>query len=278
MKIGLLLPSYRRYDDLVHVLTNTVINDQARFIVIGNYEDDEFARLKKEFGDRADFIDERQHGKTGVVKAYNLAYETAIKLNYEYVMLFADDIVPASADWLDAIEQEFVTPNHDFGIFSSDECHPGYFGWNFIKNVPVAHFFILKTGKVSGSLFDTRYRQYVVDFDVCLRALAENVEITLLPIRVLHSRSPLHRELMNTNFDHDKEILYQLFPKFRGCLDSLKTMRFIQDKGQKVQIASHLRQPKTEVLPYFTRYRRARDFVVRGVRYIKRRAETARVS
>ena len=98
-KIALLLPSYRRIDDLFKVLFHTPLLDNMKFIVTANYDNDELLKLKDMFCDRAIFIDEQIYSKGGMIKAYNLAFFLAKELQFDYVALWADDIMPHKADW-----------------------------------------------------------------------------------------------------------------------------------------------------------------------------------
>src|SRR4051812_11629985 len=103
--IGLLLPSYQRPDDLAKVLEQTPLSGDARFFVVANYEPDVYQKFVDRFSDRATFVDERQHGRLGGCKAYNLAHKTAAENGATYVIHYADDILPADANWLQRIEE-----------------------------------------------------------------------------------------------------------------------------------------------------------------------------
>lgn len=237
--IAILLPSYERINELEKVLNETELGNNAKFIVVANYREGVFNSLCMNYANRAVFINERQYGKLGASKAYNIAYQHAVEHGYTYAILFADDVIPFDKNWLDQIDLFVRQRNHVFGVFSSDECHHGSFGWNIVKECPIAHFFIIKCGLIP-ELFDSRYRQYVIDLDVSVRVRKLGHSIALLPIRMNHFRSGLHREAMGENFTHDVAVFYGLHPEYRGWLNNRKSERYIRDAGQLICL-----QPET---------------------------------
>jgi hypothetical protein len=241
--IAILLPSYRRYDDIRKVLSDTKVNDNAKFIVVANYPDDEYNYLLNSYSDKALFVDEKKYGKLGGCKAYNLAYEIAKDNGFDYAILFADDVIPFDDDWLEQLENIVATHEIAYGIFSSDECHHGHFGWNIIKDCPIGHFFIIRIGVVE-NLFDPSYKQYVIDLDISVRIKKMNLPIGLLPIKLRHFRSELHREAMGANYEHDKSLFYQLHPEYSGWLDGEKAKKYVPDAGEFLIVENN----KNEIL------------------------------
>ena len=226
--IAILLPSYRRLADLCGTIDNTTLTGGMKFIIVANYDNQDFIHLYRKYSNHEDImiIDEKKYGQLGVAKAYNLAYQVANKSGFSHVILYADDTIPFDKDWGQRLEAEFISHDLPLGIFSTDECHPGYFGWNFIENSPIAHFFILKCGIVP-TLFPEEYRQYYVDLDISVRMQRMGYPIGLLPIRINHLRSPSHREMNQINGEYDKQVFLKQFPEYHKDF----TLRFIPDCG-----------------------------------------------
>ena len=166
--IAILIPTYKRFDDLVNTLKKTPLDGSSKFIIVANLEDDELAYITNNFGSNAIIVDERTHGKLGGSGAYNLAFKIAKEHQFDYAILYADDVIPFNNNWLDRVQKEFISKNGQFGVFSSDECHFGYFGWNLMLDCPIAHFFIIKCNLVD-QLFLDEYKQYVIDFEIAVR-------------------------------------------------------------------------------------------------------------
>jgi hypothetical protein len=237
--IAVMLPSYQRLDDLTQVLEKTPLRPDARFVVVANYEPDVYRALRDRYSDRAVWVNEREHGKLGGCRAYNLAYSTAIERGFDFAIHFADDVLPAEDDWLDQIDRRVIAPGHDFAIFSSDECHYGSFGWNIVRDTPIAHFYVIRCGLLGGDrLFDTRYRQYVIDLELSVQVLKSGRTIQLIPVRLRHYRSPLNREDAKVNYAYDEKVFYELNPDFEGWLSRPEARRYIPENGQSITIPS----------------------------------------
>lgn len=217
--IAVLLPSYGREKELVRALRKTPIRENDKFIVVANYPDAVLERLTREFGSRAHFIDERNFGRLGGAKAYNLAFEEAVSRGYEYTIHYADDVLPDGKAWVTTALELLTTGAADIGVFSSDEGHFGSYGWNFIKGVPIAHFFIARTDALS-EYFDPAYRQYIVDLEISARLIRRGGRIALLPIRMRHYRSPLAREETGGNYEYDLGVFLRDYPEYTGALGS----------------------------------------------------------
>lgn len=230
--IAIMLPSYGRPDDLAKVLDQTPLDARARFVVVANYDPPVYQALARRYAGRATFVDERAHGKLGGCGAYNLAYATALDAGYDYAVHYADDVLPADADWLDRVEAQIIRPGHVFGVFSSDECHYGSFGWNIVRDVPIAHFYVMKCGLLGPRLFDPRYKQYVIDLDLAVKVLDAGHEIRLMPVRLRHYRSPLNRAAVSATYAHDEKVFYEINPRFDGLLAKEEAQRYVPDEGR----------------------------------------------
>lgn len=220
MKIALLLPSYRRFGALFRTLRRTPLDPSTRFVVVANYPTWQLGILTRLFGDRADIIDERPYGKLGGAKAYNVAYKAACERGAEYVAHWADDILPFDKDWLDQVQQLFVKPQLDFGIFSSDEGnHKHRYGWNLFGGYPCAHFFIAKCAVLGDTYFDPRFKQYVADNEISIRLIRRGVKIALLPVMLVHDPCMKHRGMFAANYAADVATFNALYPDLGGLLD-----------------------------------------------------------
>lgn len=234
--IAILIPTYKRFKDLINTLKKTRIDDRAKFVIVANLEDNEFLYLEENFVDRAIIVDERKYGKLGGSAAYNLAYRIAKENKFDYAILFADDVIPFKGNWLNKIYKEFVNINGKFGIFSTDECHYGYYGWNLLLDCPIAHFFIIDCTLVE-KLFLDEYKQYVIDFEIAVRLKESGIDIQFLPIKLNHLRSGLHRELMNNNYNFDVEILIKAHPKYESSFKESQNSYFVKHSNKSIFIS-----------------------------------------
>ncbi|MEJ8756645.1 hypothetical protein WG947_06550 [Pontibacter sp. H259] len=220
-RVAILIPTYKRFDDLIYTLDNTPIDSRAKFIIVANLEDDQLDYLKNNYAEKSILIDERTYGKLGGCKAYNLAYDIALKHNFDYAILYADDVIPFDENWLDLIFKNFIEKEGKLGIFSTDECHHGSFGWNIIVDCPIAHFFIIDC-QVESILFNPLYKQYVIDFEIAVRLKHRDVRIDLLPIKLKHLRSGLHRDYAEQNFNDDVKVLVEKYPQYKTAFLQLE--------------------------------------------------------
>ena len=233
--IALLLPSYRRFRDLFVTLSNTPLAEGCKFVVVANYPDEHLSFLKKLFPKKAIFIDERQYGKGGMIKAYNIAFEFVKQNGFRYAALWADDLMPQKADWLKEVDELFIKPGHRFGIFSSDECHKNHFGWNFFNGIPNAHFFIAEISALGDYFLRPELNAYVGDYEVCVRMKRKNIPMTLLPVRLDHHHTPNPtREKNNPYYAKDLEIFNQLYPEMAGVMDDVVLKGDYASNGQFV--------------------------------------------
>ena len=234
-RTALLIPTYKRFADLLHTLRNTHIDDRARFVIVANLDDKEFEYLNQTFGNVSIIIDERQYGKLGGCKAYNLAYQIARENGFDYAILYADDIIPFRKKWLDDLYQLFIDQDGQFGVFSSDECHHGSYGWNIIIDSPIAHFFVIKCS-ISETLFDIDFKQYLIDVEIAVRLKNEGVKLELLPIKLNHLRSGLHREYMNEHYEYDLKVFISKYPNYQEVLTKVTDHYFLPHKNEKVSL------------------------------------------
>jgi glycosyltransferase involved in cell wall biosynthesis len=231
--VAVLLPSYKRKQELEHVLNKTYVGDN-KFIVVANYPEEDYNELSQKYSDRAVFVDETKKGKLGVCGAYNLAFETAKEKGFTYCVLFADDVVPFKQDWLDQGVAALEARDAALGVFSSDEGHYGSYGWNIIKDAPIGHFFIARIADL-GTFFSPKYRQYVIDLEIVVRILKEGKKVLLLPIRVNHMRSPLNREEYGQNYDIDLKTFVTDYPEYNGWMNSGKEL-FVPESKEIVDV------------------------------------------
>jgi hypothetical protein len=237
-KIAILIPTYRRFDDLINTLEKTYIDQRAKFIIVANLEDHQLDYLKVNYSSKAIIEDERKYGKLGGCKAYNLAYKIAKENGFDYAILFADDIIPFEKNWLDKLFKLFINKEGQFGVFSTDECHISHYGWNVILDCVIAHFFIIKINLVE-NLFLDKYTQYAIDFEIAVRLNEKQIPIFLLPIKLNHLRSGVHREFMESNMSKDIDILISDYPKYKQPLKDNKNLYLAKDYNT-VKILSNL--------------------------------------
>jgi hypothetical protein len=244
--LALLLPSYERIVDLCKVIENTPLTSDMKFVIVANYSDSVLQDLVRIYQDRAIIVDEKPYGKMGGSKAYCLAYKVATDLGFSHAIFYADDVLPFDADWGQQLKDTFFGCEVPMGIFSSDECHWGHFGWNIMKDAPIAHFFILKCGIVP-SLFPLEYKLYVIDLDISVRILRMGYSIALLPIRFNHWRSPNHRVENHNNFAYDRAVFLSKYPEYQKYFGP-DGEQYIPDDG-KLRILSANSGYKTEPWP-----------------------------
>jgi hypothetical protein len=244
--IAILIPTYKRFNDLVNTLTRTEIDVRSKFIIVANLEDNELAYITDKFGAKSIIVDERKYGKLGGAGAYNLAFKIAKEHNFDYAILYADDVIPFKSNWLDKVQREFISKNGQFGVFSSDECHFGYFGWNIVLDCPIAHFFIIDCNLVE-QLFLDEYKQYVIDFEIAVRLKERGIDIQLLPIRFNHLRSGLHREFMDNNYSTDVDVFLKTYPKYEESIRQVINSFMVKDTG-KSRFVSEI--TPAELLPW----------------------------
>ena len=248
--IALLLPSYKRIDDLFKVLYYTPLLDNMKFIVTANYDSGELLKMKEIFRDKAIFIDEQLYGKGGMIKAYNLAFFLAKELQFDYVALWADDIMPRKADWHRQVNNIIASTDFDFGIFSTDECHKHVFGWNFFNEIPNAHFFITKRRVLGDFFLNPCLNAYVSDYEVCVRMIANGTKLTLLPIKLNHYPTQNEGREKNSQFyKYDLNMFNALHPALRGVMDEVVLVgnysangKFILDTGELLDSDSYNQQ------------------------------------
>lgn len=226
-RTALLIPTYKRFQDLINTLEKTFIDERATFIIVANLTDEELGFVRNNYGHCSIIVDEREHGKLGGCKAYNLAYKVAKENNFDYAILFADDIIPFDSKWLDKLYSNFINKNGRFGVFCSDECHPGYYGWNIVLDCVIAHFFIIDC-RLTEKLFSEDYKQYAIDFEIAVRFKEQGIPIQLLPIKFNHLRSGLHREFMDINMHDDINKLVNDHPKYKTSFKENKNLLYFK--------------------------------------------------
>lgn len=220
--IALLLPSYRRFKDIFLTIWKTPLSADCKFIVAANYSNLQLFFLKAFFSQKALFLNERRYGRVGCYKAYNLAFNLARRKGFDYVALWADDIMPQKPDWLDDVKEMFIKPERSFGIFSTDECHKGRFGWNFFGGIPCAHFFIAKSAVLGDYFLNPELNAYVGDNDVCVRMMKQQIDITLLPVRLNHNHTQNWTRSNNAKYYAiDIETFNRLHHELKGLLDDV---------------------------------------------------------
>jgi hypothetical protein len=261
---AILIPTYKRFSDLINTLQKTPIDARAKFVIVANLEEDELSYIREKFGDISIIIDERDYGKLGGCKAYNLAFEVAKDNKFDYAILFADDVMPFKHGWLNKLYKEFINTNGQFGIFSSDECHAGHYGWNLILDCPIAHFFVIDCNLVE-QLFLDGYKQYVIDFEIAVRLKEQGIDIQLLSIKLKHLRSGLHREFMDNNFNHDVDTFTKVHPKYESSFKQLSNLFFVKDSARS-QFISKINLNK---LPPWPEPKSTEKFINRLKRKIK---------
>ena len=262
--IAILIPTYKRFNDLVNTLKKTYIDGRAKFVIVANLEDEELKFINENFGDRSIIVDERIYGKLGGSNAYNLAFKIAKDNNFDYAVLFADDIIPFRSDWLDKLYKEFVNVNGQFGIFSTDECHIGHYGWNIFLDCPIAHFFIIDCNLLD-QLFLDGFNQYVIDFEIAVRLKERGIDIQLLPIKLNHLRSGLHREFADINYNSDVEAFLKLYPKYEHSF-KVATNSFFVKHDNKSNFVSRI---QTDKLPLWYDLKPKGVFIKKVKRKIK---------
>lgn len=236
-RIALLLPSFGRMNDLLNVIRNTPMGANTQFIVSANYELHELEALRQEFGSSIHVIDERIYGRGSMIKAYNLAYFYAREMGFEYVALWADDLMPQASNWHETLSAMLTEHNVDFGIFSTEECHKGVFGWNFFDEIPNAHFFVARPTVLGEFFLNPSLNAYVGDYEVCVRLLANHVKLHLLPVRLNHFPTENATRATNTKFYLQDTLMFNaMHPQLRGRMDDVvlkgdyrTTGRFIRD-------------------------------------------------
>ncbi len=220
--VALLLPSYRRFKDLFITLWKTPLSSQYRFIVTANYNDLQLAILRRIFSEKAVFIDERPYGKSGMIRAYNIAFDWARQNGYRYAALWADDIMPQKNNWHEEVDELFIKSGHVFGIFSTDECHKKRFGWNFFGGVPNAHFFIADVTVLGNFFLNPALNAYVGDYEVCVRMKDNNVNMILLPVRLDHNHTQNPTRIKNSKYySIDLRKFNELYPHLAGIMDDV---------------------------------------------------------
>jgi len=244
--IGLLLPSYGRIIDLCKTIENTPLTNNMKFIIVANYPDDILKDLARVYHDRAIIIDEKAYGKLGATKAFSLAYHTATELGFSHVISYSDDIIPFEPNWGQRLEDIFFSHDLPMGIFSTDECHFGHFGWNIMGYAPIAHMLILKCG-ILPSLLSQEYKKYVADLDISVRILRTGHSIALLPIKFNHLRAPTHRNEMLSDYEYDKAIFLSKYPEYQKYF-GVDGEQYIPDDG-RFRITSSDTIYKTEPWP-----------------------------
>jgi hypothetical protein len=238
-RIALLLPSFGRMGDLLNVLRNTPMGANTQFIVSANYEPHELDAIRQEFGTSVHVIDERIYGRGSMIKAYNLAYFYAREMAFDYVALWADDLMPQDANWHETLTTMLFENKVDFGIFSTEECHKGTFGWNFFDEIPNAHFFVARPYVLGEFFLNPSLNAYVGDYEVCVRLLANQVRLHLLPVRLNHFPTQNDTRTANTKFYLQDTLMFNaMHPQLRGRMDDVvlkgdyrTTGRFVRDDG-----------------------------------------------
>ncbi|PPC94263.1 MAG: hypothetical protein CTY35_10725, partial [Methylotenera sp.] len=257
--LSLLLPSKGRFIDLFLTLLFTNLKTSqpitVRFIVCANYNYLQRTVLKIFFFRSASFINERAHSVRGMIGAYNLAYDFAVKENANWVALWADDLLPATSFWLDDIFPEVTDPSFKFGILSSDEGgHKNKYGWNVFAGYPCAHFYIARTDALPGYLLNPSLAAYVGDNEIVIDRVKSNIPVTLLPIKVVHQPTiNTTRKRNSQSYKNDLLKVYEIHPELMGKLDNIvlhgnvttKDSNFIVDEGLSV-IFTH----ETKGIPY----------------------------
>jgi hypothetical protein len=252
VKIALLLPSYRRFGELFRTLRRTPLTQDTKFVVVANYPDWQLALLQRLFRNRAVIVDERPFGKLGGAKAYNAAYNVAREHDAEYVAHWADDIMPFRSDWLVELNDSFIRPGYEFGIFSTDEGgHKHRYGWNIFGGYPCAHFFVARTSTLGNNYFDARFNQFVADNEICIRLIRKGIPITYLPIMIVHDPCMKHRQAFAPNYAKDVAIFNNLYPDLAGLLDAV-VLKGDHSNTQCLEHSDQVRFSNDPDLPYVT--------------------------
>lgn len=258
-QLSLLLPSKGRFLDLILTLlfTKTVTSPQyaVKFIICANYNSFQIALLRILFSSRALVIDERKEPAGSMIGAYNLAFEYAKKEQSTWVALWADDLLPASKQWLSALKHETSAPDFKFGIFSSDEGgHKSKYGWNIFAGYPCAHFYIARIDALPGYLLNPKLSAYVGDNEIVIDRVKSKVDVRLLSIKVVHQPTINTTRKRNAQaYANDLQKVYALHPELTGRLDSIvlngtlstSDSAFVVDQGKTIVFSK-----ETQTLPY----------------------------
>lgn len=253
--LGLLLPSKGRLFDLVLTLFFTPLNPpeglRVRFYIVANYNSIQLYCLKLLFSHCATFIDERSLDLRGVNGAYNYAFEEAKNNGAQWVALWADDLLPEKENWLFELNYVLSQDSFRLGIFSSDEGnHKGYYGWNIGAGYPCAHFYVACIDSLPGYVLNPLLKGFVGDTDIGISSVKNNIQIDLLPIKVIHQPTVNStRASRESLLKHDVKQLYILHPELRGKLDGMilrgdlgdVNYRFVLDDGKCLKFSHEIK-------------------------------------
>ena len=235
--IGILLPSKNRLADLILTLIFTSLKCpkgyEARFYICANYDNWILTIFKLVFKFKANFINEKELEWKGMIGAYNYSYQLAVKDGAQWVILWADDIIPEKHSWLIDLTEYLENVSFEFGIFSSDEGHhQSFFGWNIFGGYPCAHFFIAKTKTLPGYILSPKLSAFCGDNEVVIKRIKEGKTISLIPIRIFHQHTlnPTRSTNIN-NYEKDLKRLYELHPELTGKLDNVVLRGIVSDEN-----------------------------------------------
>jgi hypothetical protein len=168
-----------------------------------------------------------------MIGAYNYSYQLAAKDGAQWVILWADDIIPEKHSWLIDLTSYLKNVNFEFGIFSSDEGnHQSFYGWNIFGGYPCAHFFIAKTKTLPGYILTPKLSAFCGDNEVVIKRIKEGKTISLIPIRIFHQHTLNPTRLANMhNYEKDLKRLYELHPELTGKLDNVVLRGIVSDEN-----------------------------------------------
>lgn len=240
------MPSKARILDLLITVFFTSLKCtpeyQAIFFICANYNKFNIFILKIILFKKALIINEREESCKSMIEAYNIAFKKAKNNRAEYVILWADDVIPEKSDWLCQLIDIIKNQNLEFGIFSSDEGHhKGYYGWNIFGGYPCAHFFIAKTNLFQDKLMNPKFFAYTADNEIAINMVTKNIPISLIPVRIIHQHTSNKTRRINLKkLSDDLQTLYSIYPHISGMLDNVVlhgivsdiNSRFIADKNK----------------------------------------------
>lgn len=240
--LAILMPSRGRLEALREMLAGLRISPRMKYIITAHYEDAELDALRRDFGHKAWFIDQRGYGDGGMTRTFNLAHFKARELGFDYAMLLCDDMLPQEPQWHTHLEAMLAVHDVDFGVLSTDETHKGVFGWNFFAGYPCGHLCLGRIDALGDFFLNPSFFSYVADNEVCIRMSRQGTRIHLLPLRVDHNHQNDPTRVRNAKFyEIDLNIFNAMFPDLRGRLDDVvmkgayrQEGRFVLDQGRVV--------------------------------------------
>ncbi len=282
--LAIVLPSKGRFVDLVLTLfaTSTKVrgDGRCRFYVCAKYNRLQIALLRLLFPNSARIYNEAQYSVKGMLAAFNFLYERALADGCEWLVTWADDLVPERRDWLDTFWPILTRDDFKFGVMSSDEGgHKGLFGWNVFGGSPCAHYYAARLDVLPGHLAHPLLKAYCADNEMALQMLERGVPIHLLPVRVIHQPTQNETRASNSlNLPDDVETVYRLHPAVRGRLDAIcfrgdvhhEESRFVPDRGELLQFQEGVEALSIEAFRACA-YRPARRLAIRLLAFVRSR-------